>query len=117
MNGSKHNLASIETLPQIVATGPALLGAFSAGGKFGRPGANKLGAKAKDIIHSQIGCSRQAFPLEEMSATGFGTRQPWSGVMLPPNCLLPTEYCWRQWERIIASAAATGPDPSAILHV
>jgi hypothetical protein len=32
MNGTKHNLAAIETLPQSVGTGPSSLGTSSVGG-------------------------------------------------------------------------------------
>ena len=66
MNGTKHNLAAIETLPQSVGTGPSSLGAFC--------------------------------------------RQRNAAELFAPKTRA-VEYCRRQWERIIASAAATGRAP------
>jgi hypothetical protein len=123
MNGTKHNFASIETLPQFIATGPALLGCFSAGGKLERPDANKLGTKAKDIGQSLLAVLVKAFHCRRApgrdGATGCGTRQPWSGVM-PSNCLLPTrELSSTAGDSGRASCICRGdwPDPSALFHI
>jgi hypothetical protein len=108
MNGTKHNSASIETLPQIIATGPALLGCFSAGGKLERPDANKLGTKAKDIGQSLLAVLVKAFHCrrapgrDECDGLRYTAAMEWRNAveLFAPNTRA-VEYCWRQWEGIM----------------
>jgi hypothetical protein len=109
MNGTKHKLASVETLAQIVVTGaPVLPVTASVESGLAWLDATNTGTKTNDVELPEVAILAEAFYCsraarrDERNGFPHTAAMEWRNAaeLLTPNTRA-VEYCWREWERIM----------------